>query len=293
MRGRNVGYLFCLYDYAFPPLHYFLKSVTFAAAGNLTSPFAETSMAISAVNEVHSDGDTLFILRHSDAPFAAGDFEEPWPNALPAYQTEASKSYEAAVVPKWHETVKEHSPLVQANSQSAHLQFRLSSALLIHSSSYFKKSLSKEWNTPDPDSGYKWTLEGRDWDGEAFLLLMNILHNKARPVPRKIVLEMFAKIAVLVDYYGCHEVVEPWAERWSSSNVMRVNPFYSRDLLFQLTISLVFRKKQTLQEVMAVAIRTSRGPIHTLGLPIPKLVVGKLSSVSSLIQDSDRGEQTQ
>ncbi|KAI1052485.1 hypothetical protein LB507_007531 [Fusarium sp. FIESC RH6] len=250
-------------------------------------------MVISAVNEIHPDGDTLFILHHSDAPFAAGDFEEPWPNTLPSYQTEASKSYEAAVVPKWQEKVKEHPPLVQANSQFAHLRFGLSSALLIHNSSYFKKSLSKEWNTLDPDSGYKWTLEGRDWDGEAFQILMNILHNKTRAVPRKIVLEMFAKIAVLVDYYGCHEVVEPWADRWSSSDVTFVNPFYSRDLLFQLTISLVFRKSEMLQDVIKVAIGTSRGPIHTLGLPIPKLVVGKLSSILSVVQCSEKAEQIQ
>jgi len=249
-------------------------------------------MTISAVNEIHPDADTVFILRHAGAPFATGEFEEQWPNALPNHQTEASKSNEASVVKERNETVDEHSSLVPADPQSSDLRFGLSSALLIDTSSYFKKSLSKQWNTPDPESGYKWTLEGRDWDGEAFLLLMNILHNKARVVPRKIGLEMFAKVAVLVDYYGCHEVVEVWAEVWSSSDVTLVNPFYSRDLLFQLTISWVFRMKRMLQDVLEIAIRTSRGPIHTLGLPIPKLVVGKLSNILSVVQDSDRATQT-
>ncbi|RFN46270.1 hypothetical protein FIE12Z_9467 [Fusarium flagelliforme] len=249
-------------------------------------------MAISAVNEVHPDGDTLFILRHSDAPFATGEFEEPWPNALPAYQTEASKRYEASVLPKSHETVDEHSSLVQASPQSSHLRFRLSSALLINTSSYFKKSLSEQWNAQDPESGYKWTLVGKNWDGEAFLLLMNILHNKARAVPLKIELEMFAKVAVLVDYYGCHEVVELWADKWSSLGATLVNSYYSRDLLFKLTISWVFRQRETFRGATKVAIRASRGPIHTLDLPIPKLVVGKLSKILSLVQGSDRSKQT-
>lgn len=240
-------------------------------------------MAISAVNEVHADGDTLFILRHSDAPFATGELEEPWPDALPQYQTETSKSYEASVVPKRQETVDEHPSLVQANPQSSHLRFGLSSALLIDTSSYFKKSLSEEWNAPDPESGYKWTLVGKNWDGEAFLLLMNILHNKARLVPREIELEMFAKVAVMVDYYDCHEVVELWADTWSSLGTTFVKPFYSRDLLFQLTISWVFRQRGMFRDVTKVAIRASRGPIHTLNLPIPELVVGRLISILSLV----------
>ncbi|CAG7559034.1 unnamed protein product [Fusarium equiseti] len=247
-------------------------------------------MAISAVNEVHPDGDTLFILRHSDAPFATGEFEERWSNALPGYQTEASKRNEDPVVTRRHETVEEYSSLVQANSQSSHLRFRLSSALLIDTSSYFKKSLSEKWNTPDPESGYKWTLEGKDWDGEAFLLLMNILHNKVRAVPRDIGPEMFAKVAVLVDYYGCHEVFELWADVWiSSSDIESVKPCYSRQLLFQLTISWVFRKRKIFRHVTDVAVRTSRGPIHTLGLPIPNAVVDaiereRIVSIRILIQ---------
>lgn len=249
-------------------------------------------MAISAVNEVHPDGDTLFILRRSDAPFATGEFEELWPNALPAYQTEVSKLYEASIVRKRHETVGQHSSLVQANPQPSHLRFGLSSALLIDTSSYFKKSLSEQWNAPDPESGYKWTLVGKDWDGEAFLLLMNILHNKARAVPRNIDLEMFAKIAVLVDYYGCHEVVELWADTWSSPGGTFVNSYYSRDTLLKLTISWVFRQRETFRNATKVAIRASRGPIQTLDLPIPKLVVGKLSKILSLVQGSDRSKQT-
>src|SRR5688572_10730518 len=112
-------------------------------------------MAISAVNEIHPDADTLFILRHAGAPFATGEFEEPWPNALPNHQTETSKSNEASAVTKRNETVEGHSSLVQANPQSSQLRFGLSSALLIDTSSYFKRSLSKEWSTPDPESGYK------------------------------------------------------------------------------------------------------------------------------------------
>ncbi|KAH7196262.1 hypothetical protein BKA60DRAFT_612749 [Fusarium oxysporum] len=127
----------------------------------------------------------------------------------------------------------------------------------------------------EPEPGYKWTLTASDWDGEAFLLLMNILHHKTREVPRIIELEKLAKVAVLVDYYGCHEAVELWAETWISNlHSDMTESFYSRELLLKLTISWVFSDRQKFRSLTEVAIRTSRGPIPTLGLPIPNQIAG-------------------
>ncbi|RBR12480.1 uncharacterized protein FIESC28_08604 [Fusarium coffeatum] len=184
-------------------------------------------MTVTAVNKIHPDADTLFILRNPGAAFPPAKFEKSWPDALPKYQTKISKSKEASVVPTKHE-----SSLVQAKSQCSELRFGLSSALLFATSYEFKDLLTENWNPQDPGSGYEWTLEGWNWDGEAFLILMTILHNRTRDVPRKIDLEMFAKIAVLVDWYECLEVMDLWVDTWvTNSDVSRVKPFYSRDLL--------------------------------------------------------------
>jgi hypothetical protein len=106
-------------------------------------------------------------------------------------------------------------------------------------------------------------------------MLMNILHHKTRAVPRTLHLEKLAKVAVLVDYYGCHEAVELWAEIWISNlHSGGAECYYSRELLLRLTISWVFSEKEKFGVLTKVAIRTSRGPIHTLGLPIPYPIVG-------------------
>ncbi|KAJ0140641.1 Uncharacterized protein HZ326_16480 [Fusarium oxysporum f. sp. albedinis] len=237
-------------------------------------------MSISEVYEVQPDGDTLLILRDSGATFATHNTEDEWPNALPEHQTEMSKRRESSILPRKshsvpHEALADGWSLAQVIPEPLHMRFRLCSATLINTSSYFKKSLSGDWKETEPEPGDKWTLTANDWDGEAFLLLMRILHHKTREVPRAIGLERLAKIAVLVDYYGCHEAVEPWAETWISNiDEEMTESFYSRDLLLKLTIAWVFSDKKRLRSLTNTAIRTSRGPIPTLGLPIPYQVVG-------------------
>lgn len=237
-------------------------------------------MVISEVYEVQPDGDILFILRNSGATFAMHNTEDEWPNALPEHQTELSKRRESSIIPRksysdLHETLADDSSLAQAKPEPLHMRFRVSSAILINTSAYFKKSLSGDWKETEPEPGYKWTLTSNNWDSEAFLLLMRILHHKTREDPRTIDLEKLAKIAVLVDYYGCLEAVELWAETWISNLASDMTEsFYSRELLLKLTISWVFSDRRNFRSLTEVAIRTSRGPIPTLGLPIPYQVVG-------------------
>lgn len=51
------------------------------------------------------------------------------------------------------------------------------------------------------------TLE--DWDREALLNVLNVLHTRNQNVPRQISLEMLDKIAIIVSYFECCEAVEP------------------------------------------------------------------------------------
>lgn len=242
-------------------------------------------MTISEILELHPDGDTFLILRHSGGTSAAEGFEINWPNTIPTYQTEAPGSYgpDATSIASQDDESEiggDHLLLTQVEQEPEILRFKLSSAVLVDTSTYFKKALSKNWNKTEPEPGYKWTLEETCWDGEAFLLLMRILHHKTRSVPRQINLNMLAKVAVLVDYYGIHEGVEPWPETWMSNSSLRITEsHYSTALLHKIMVSWVFRSRETFRETTAVAIRTSQGPIDTLGLPLPESVVGELSKI--------------
>ncbi|KAF5577181.1 hypothetical protein FPANT_10573 [Fusarium pseudoanthophilum] len=256
-------------------------------------------MPVSEVYEVQESGDTLLILCNAGATFATPDTEDEWPNALPEHQTELSRCRESSIIPRKSqressETLTDISSPTEAKPEPLHMRFRVSSAILINTSAYFRKSLSGDWKETAPEPGYKWTLTASDWDAEAFHLLMRILHHKAREVPRTIELETLAKVAVLVDYYGCHEAVDLWAETWISNvDEEMAESFYSRELLLKLTISWVFSDKKRFRSLTEVAIRTSRGPIPTLRLPIPDQVVvaieqSRVSSIAVLIEGIEK-----
>ncbi|KAM0490251.1 hypothetical protein ACHAP8_011725 [Fusarium lateritium] len=231
-------------------------------------------MSAPELEDIDPDGDTLLILRNPNASFATwnNEIDQEWANAIPQHQSDISKSCELNILPT-EDTDNEDS--AQAETEPVELRFRLCSAILKVTSSFFKKSMNGVWKAAECEPGFEWTLLERDWDAEAFLILMNILHHNARRVPRKIRLETLAKIATLVDYYDCHEAVNIWAERWISNLSLAEPKYYSRILLQRLTVARVFPDNAAFRALTKVAIERSRGPIHTLGLPIPQQIIGQ------------------
>jgi hypothetical protein len=153
---------------------------------------------------------------------------------------------------------------------------RVSSSHLALASPYFKRMLRggwKEGHTLRSDGGVH--LDVKEWDHEALLILMNIIHGHTRKVPRLVSLEVLAKIAVLVDYYECVEVVEVFSDMWINQLEKQPPRIYSRDLILWICISWVFRLSKQFTVATRIALKQSRGPIQTLGLPIPGGVVGR------------------
>jgi hypothetical protein len=239
----------------------------------------------SGVHDIDPDGDTLLILQHSDAPFAVCDTDERWPNALPQHQSTESKQQEMSILSKepadGGDSVLSGIPsLVEDELEPKHTRYKLCSQILRRTCSYFTRLMSSNWQEEHSEPGFQWTITATDWDDEAVLILMNILHHRTRVVPRTISLGMFAKIAVLVDYYGCLEAVELWVETWMAKLDPDMPEYYSRDLLLKLTVAMVFSDNESFRLLTKIAIRKSRGPIHTLGLPIPQQIVGELQQAS-------------
>ncbi|WZH50046.1 uncharacterized protein QYS62_011281 [Fusarium acuminatum] len=220
---------------------------------------------------IDPDGDTLLILQHSDAPFAVCNTGELWPNALPQHQSTKSKEGEISIVSKEPTDGGDG-----VSSEPKHTRYKLCSHILRRTCSYFARLMSRKWQEAESEKGFQWTIKATDWDDEAVTILMNILHHRTRVVPRTISLEMLTKIAVLVDYYGCLEAVELWAEIWMAELGSVASEYYSRDLLLRLTVAMVFFDNKLFSTLTKYAIRSSRGPIHTLGLPIPHQIVGEL-----------------
>ncbi|PKK51244.1 hypothetical protein CI102_2754, partial [Trichoderma harzianum] len=223
--------------------------------------------------EVDPDGDTLLILRNPDAPFAVIglDYATLWPDLLPTH-TPPMKKTERQLGGIERSLRK---PQIQQQNKEE-LRLRLSSTHLTFASAYFKAMMSNDWRETRPEEGYSFVVTAEEWDQKALLILMNIIHGQTTKIPRIMGIEMLAKMAVLVDYYKCHEAVEFYAKTWINNLIEPLPTCYGRTFVLRLCISWVFSESEVFRELTRAALYQSRGPIHSLGLPIPGDVIDAL-----------------
>ena len=174
-------------------------------------------------------------------------------------------------------------PKLDATSTSDEncVRIQVSSKHLTIASSYFKRNLRSgmlESHTLSSQGHVQFPMDEKDL--EAMLIVTNIIHGRSRQAPRFVNLDMLTRLAVLVDYLECHEVIEPFSDRWIDDLKKDITVTWSKELIQWLCISLVFRKECQFKAVTRTAIRQAKGPIQTLGLPIRESVVGKRSRSS-------------
>jgi len=134
------------------------------------------------------------------------------------------------------------------------------------------------WKENTNDTGSPRIVQALNWDKQALLIILNIIHGRTRAVPRHIDLEMLAKIAVMVDYYGCLEAVEHFVEVWRDNLKEALPTTYSRELVLHMTVASMFRHTEDLEQLSSTCLRVCRGPIDPLDLPISHDVIGESPS---------------
>ncbi|GAQ05769.1 hypothetical protein ALT_3090 [Aspergillus lentulus] len=156
-------------------------------------------------------------------------------------------------------------------------RIQVSAKHLMLASSVFKKILTGGWKesvTYLQKGSVEIDTEG--WDIEALLILLRAIHGQHYHIPRKLTLEMLAKVAVLTDYYECKEAMCIWTTIWIDALEEKIPSTYSRDLFLWLWISWFFQLPTQFKEATSTAMSQSNGRIHNgLGLPIPDKVMGK------------------
>lgn len=220
------------------------------------------------IHDIDSDGDTLLILRNPDAPFAVLGSAALWPDHLPDHSSQKMKMSERSLVGS-----EMALPQSQQNNKEIHL--RLSSKHLMFASQYFRKMMTSDWRETKPKEGYSFVVTTEEWDQEALLILMNIIHGQTTEIPRAMSLEMLAKMSALVDYYMCHKAVHFFAQTWIANSTDPVPEIYGREFLLRLCISWVFSEAEIFKKLTETALYQCRGPIHSLGLPIPWEIIGR------------------
>jgi hypothetical protein len=228
-----------------------------------------THSAIGPSNEHGGQSDPT-----PDSDFAAqipGAAEEDNSTGVP---TQPDHSTECPVAESGQSTLIS-APLRCKAKKQQDIRLTLSSRHLILASPIFRTMLTGCWQESRIRSENKYLIELEDYDANAFMILMNVIHGRIRSIPRSIDLETLAKIAVLVDYYDCHEVVELATEMWIKKLKWPLPTTYCRDLILWLHVSWVFCEADIFEKVTKVALETMKGQLCTMRLPIPENLIRK------------------
>lgn len=161
-------------------------------------------------------------------------------------------------------------------------RIKVSAKHLTLSSPVFKSLLLGGWKESSTflDTGST-ELIVSGWDLEAFLIVMWMIHSQHKKIPRKISLELFAKITIIADYYKCKDAIGFFSDVWlddleSNSDLQDdLACTFSRDQMLWMWISWLFRREEHFERSTAVVVKYSKIQISSLGLPLPVKLIGK------------------
>ncbi|KAH6875309.1 hypothetical protein BKA58DRAFT_427908 [Alternaria rosae] len=173
------------------------------------------------------------------------------------------------------------SPDLPEEPEEESIHYHVSSRHLILASVAFKRMLAQngfaESVRNEADGLYH--ITAHDWDAEAFLIVLRIVHGRNKQVPREVSLEMLAKIAVLEDYYNFEEALDVFTEVWILELTKRPIPqMHCRDLVLWVWIAWVFDIEQQFTKATATSIRQITESFRTLDLPIPAIVSDEIDA---------------
>ncbi|RAH80176.1 hypothetical protein BO86DRAFT_316929, partial [Aspergillus japonicus CBS 114.51] len=149
-------------------------------------------------------------------------------------------------------------------------------------SSYFKNMLRGTWKeTTSHLATGPMGIAAEGWDLEALLIVLQVLHCQNSQIPRKLSLEMIAKIAVVADYYQCKEALGFFSQTWLDSMDQKPPSTYCRDLLLWIWISWFFGRQSQFRQTTSAAASRSTSPL----IAIPGLIKEKrTTAIANILQ---------
>lgn len=122
------------------------------------------------------------------------------------------------------------------------LRIQVSAKHLMFASPVFKKLLTGGWKE-SITYFQKGSVEviAESWDIEALMILLRAIHGQYYRIPRKLTLEMLAKITVIADYYECREALYFLTDMWIKNVEEKMATAVSRDLILWLWVAWFFQ----------------------------------------------------
>ncbi|KAH7029903.1 uncharacterized protein B0I36DRAFT_412376 [Microdochium trichocladiopsis] len=179
------------------------------------------------------------------------------------------------------------------HSGSGGLRLLVSSKHLCLASSTFRLMLSGPWLEGSKTETGNRTVQASDCDAEALVIVLDIMHGKHFAMPQTVDLELLANIACVVDYYDCHEVVEPFVDQWIKALEPKPPTAYGRQCMLWMSISWVFLRETALISMAQLAVIGCRGHIDDMGLPLPDVLLRRIEEkriemIEGLLLDLNR-----
>ncbi|KAJ9415097.1 hypothetical protein QL093DRAFT_2582857 [Fusarium oxysporum] len=141
----------------------------------------------------------------------------------------------------------------------------------------FKAMLDGPFKESCRNQNGRFEAKAFEYSAEALLILLDIMHGHHRRVPKTMELSLLTEMAILVDYYMCHEIVEMFAENWIAS-VIQEDEIEGSDYqanISRLFISWVFEKTELFNSVVYSILKLTARPIRT-DLPLPNTILDSL-----------------
>ncbi|KAF9893542.1 hypothetical protein FE257_010854 [Aspergillus nanangensis] len=201
--------------------------------------------------------------------------------------------------------------LFSSSTTGSEYRIQASSKHLTLASAYFKSILDSKWaeGRSLQDKGTT-EINASDFDLEAFIIVMNAVHGRQNKVPRVISVDIFSKIATVVDYYMCHNVVDMCKEVWLhhlkkdlETSIIWDSPNYSiNHLTIWVWISWVFGLDEEFRCATHNIAKRHSGIFAPPDIPIPGVVIetinnytwacadGLRTSLDKLLQDLRDGK---
>ncbi|KAL3496468.1 hypothetical protein BJX62DRAFT_232577 [Aspergillus germanicus] len=157
-------------------------------------------------------------------------------------------------------------------------RIRVSSAQLIKSSPFFKGTLTSIWKESARFQEDKEMQIGMpDWDIDALLAVMRLLHNKPRKLPKKPSFKLLAGVCIIADYYQRQDTILA-CRKWRKNNLVASVPFWSDvgTMVIALWVARLFGYSLDFSIISRNLLLRSHGTLDSGGLLIPQGILDEI-----------------